>query len=751
MLAYVFPGQGSQEKGMGGDLFDEFDEFTEIADKILGYSIKQLCLEDPYRQLNQTQYTQPALYVVNALCYYEKLKERGKTIHFLAGHSLGEYNALLAADAIDFETGLKLVKKRGELMSNASGGAMAAVLNLNEQDIQSILDQNGLSSIDIANYNAPSQIVISGLKAHINRAAEIFEAMAIRCVVLNVSAAFHSRYMRPIQDEFERYLKTFTFSKLETPVISNVTGEPYQQNEIVANLSAQITHSVKWTESMRYLMTRRDRMFFEEVGPGDVLIKLIDKIQHESTTPLITPSQSFSNSNTAQRLIRPESLGDKAFKQTYGLKYAYLTGAMFKGIASPELVIRMGKAGMMGFLGTGGLKLHKIESSIQIIQQALKTGEAYGMNLLHNPIKPKMEEETVDLYLKYGIKNIEAAAFMQITPALVKYRLKGLRRDSNGRITTDHRIIAKLSRPEIAELFLSPPPAELVKELYSEREISREAAQFANHLPMADDICVEADSAGHTDMGILSVLLPTIMRQRDELMNKQMYAERIRVGAAGGIGTPEAAATAFILGADFILTGSINQCTVEANTSDTAKDLLQEVNIQDTDYAPAGDMFELGAKVQVVRKSVFFPGRGNRLYELYRHYNSLDELDEKTKTQIQDKYFKRSFEEVYAETKAYYSEYLPEVIDSAERNPKRKMALIFRWYFIHSIRLAQQGDPNHKIDYQIHCGPAMGAFNQWVKGTILENWRNRHVDEIAEKMMIETAALLNRRFQSLSV
>jgi len=137
------------------------------------------------------------------------------------------------------------------------------------------------------------------------------------------------------------------------------------------------------------------------------------------------------------------------------------------------------------------------------------------------------------------------------------------------------------------------------------------------------------------------------------------------------------------------------------------------------------------------------------LYELYRHYNSLDEIDNKTKAQLEEKYFRRSFEEVYAETKAYYSEYLPELIESAERNPKRKMALIFKWYFVHSMRLAKQGDLNQQINYQIHCGPAMGAFNQWVKGTALENWRNRHVDEIAQKLMQETAALLNTRFQSL--
>src|SRR5262249_24592935 len=157
------------------------------------------------------------------------------------------------------------------------------------------------------------------------------------------------------------------------------------------------------------------------------------------------------------------------------------------------------------------------------------------------------------------------------------------------------------------------------------------------------DICVEADSGGHTDGGVAYALMPAMIRLRDEMMAKYHYDKPIRVGAAGGIGTPESAAAAFIMGADFILTGSINQCSVEAGTSDAVKDILQGLNVQDKSYAPAGDMFELGAKVQVVRKGLFFPARANKLYDLYQRFNSIDEIDEKTQQQIQEKYFQRSF------------------------------------------------------------------------------------------------------------
>jgi len=170
MKTHMFPGQGSQSKGMGGTLFDEFKELTHKADKILGYSIKELCLEDPRRELNQTQFTQPALYVVNALSYFKKVEESGQKPDFVVGHSLGEFSALLAAECIDFEAGLKLVKKRGELMSQATGGGMAAILNATKEKIETILKENGLTNIDLANYNTPSQIVISGLKDEIGKA-----------------------------------------------------------------------------------------------------------------------------------------------------------------------------------------------------------------------------------------------------------------------------------------------------------------------------------------------------------------------------------------------------------------------------------------------------------------------------------------------------------------------------------------------------------------------------------------------------
>lgn len=410
----------------------------------------------------------------------------------------------------------------------------------------------------------------------------------------------------------------------------------------------------------------------------------------------------------------------------------------------------MGKAGLMGFYGTGGLSLTKIEDNIKQIQSALSQGESYGMNLLSNYMNPAVEMATVDLFLKYGINYVEAAAYIQLNTALLKYRLTGLAQDSSGKTIIKHRLLAKISRPEVADIFLNPAPPQLVEKLLNNGDITPLQAQLSQTVSVADDICVEADSGGHTDMGIVTVLLPTIIRQRNEAKARNQCINPIYIGTAGGIGTPEAAASAFILGAEFIMTGSINQCTVEAGTSDIVKEMLAQLNVQDTDYAPAGDMFEMGAKIQVMRKGVFFPARANKLYELWMNHDSWEDIPLKTQEQIEKRYFGRRFSDVYQETKNYYLKTQPQEIEKAERIPKHKLALVFRWYFIHTTRLALNGDTADKINYQVHTGPAMGAFNQWVKGTDLEPWQNRHPDIIADKLMHETASLLNQRITSMT-
>ena len=288
MTCYVFPGQGSQKVGMGETLFNEFSNETKQANEILGYDIQELCLTDPKNQLNQTQFTQPALFVVSALSYLAYQKENPTQPTFLAGHSLGEYNALFAAKVIDFKTGLKLVQKRGELMSEASGGAMAAIIGMSATDIAKTLASNNLQSIDIANFNEPNQTVISGQENDIKKAQNIFEEAGVRRYIpLAVSGAFHSRYMEPAKKAFETYLESCAFSEPTIPVIANVTATPYTQTDIKTLLAKQITHSVKWVDSITYILNKQETDLIE-IGPGKVLTGLINKIKKGIETNAVT-------------------------------------------------------------------------------------------------------------------------------------------------------------------------------------------------------------------------------------------------------------------------------------------------------------------------------------------------------------------------------------------------------------------------------------------------------------------------------
>lgn len=281
--AVIFPGQGSQRLGMGQDLFDQIDEFRMHEDEInalLGYSVRQLCGDDPDRLLNRTDYTQPALFLVNALHYRSVVKASRPAL--LAGHSLGEYNALWAAGAFDLLTGLRLVQKRGELMNRTRNGAMAAVLGIGALEVQQVLKQHQLSDIDVANFNSPVQTVISGPLEAIRNSETMFRhAGAGNFVQLPVSAAFHSRYMNEVAAEFRTFLETIRFNALHTPVIANVTARPYPKGEpdqvIPGLLVEQICKPVRWEQSVRYLRGRGVNQFIE-AGPGQVLTRLTAQI-----------------------------------------------------------------------------------------------------------------------------------------------------------------------------------------------------------------------------------------------------------------------------------------------------------------------------------------------------------------------------------------------------------------------------------------------------------------------------------------
>lgn len=448
--------------------------------------------------------------------------------------------------------------------------------------------------------------------------------------------------------------------------------------------------------------------------------------------------------------LYPEWLGDRSFLELHSVRFPYAAGAMFRGILSTDLVISMAQAGMIGFFGAAGLSLDTLEKSIIKIRQTIgQSGLSWGSNLIYSPIDPELEKAVVDLYLKYGVNRIEASAFMTMSPNIVRFSATGLRTDESGRIIRQNYVFAKISRPELAELFMKPAPPEILRKLVSEGTLTPGEAEIAAHVPVAEDITVEADSGGHTDNRPLPAIFPTILTLRDQIAVKYQYSRPLRVGAAGGLGTPSSVAGAFAMGAAYVLTGSINQAAVESGLSNDGKALLAKADVADVTMAPAADMFEMGVKVQVLKRGTMFSNRASQLYSIYSTNDSIDTIPKKTREQLERDVFHAPLEKVWAETRGYFQKRDPKEVEKAEKNPKHLMALVFRWYLGNSAIWAIQGNTEHILDYQICCGPAMGAFNTWVKGSYLEKLENRTVADIALNLL-EGAAVVTRSHQARS-
>lgn len=283
-FAVLFPGQGAQFRGMGADVFGRYPALTEFARDLLGYDLVAVCRDDPDGILARTECTQPALFVVNALHQFEReLREERRADYYL-GHSLGEYNALLAAGAFDFQTGLRLVKKRAELMAAATDGGMTAVVGLSEGELLELLRAEGIESVDVAGFNTDTQLVVAGPVPELRVAHKALGRQGVRFVPLRVGGAFHSRYMDPARVVFAKYLKEFTFHEPHTPVIANVTGLPYVSGEFAQTLGDQLVQPVRWTDSVRFLLGQGSPLECAEVG-GKSLLGMVKKISASGGVP----------------------------------------------------------------------------------------------------------------------------------------------------------------------------------------------------------------------------------------------------------------------------------------------------------------------------------------------------------------------------------------------------------------------------------------------------------------------------------
>ena len=459
--------------------------------------------------------------------------------------------------------------------------------------------------------------------------------------------------------------------------------------------------------------------------------------------------------------VYPEWLGDRSFSEVHATRFPYVAGEMANGIATTRMVIAMARAGMLGFFGAAGLTLERVEAAIDEIERKLGAetrelgartretgpgGAPWGINLIHSPNEPALEEAVADLYIRRGVRRVSASAYMGLTLPLVRYAYSGVHADASGRVTRTNHVFAKISRPEVARRFMEPAPAEMLDVLVSRGQLTAEEARLARTLAVAEDYTVESDSGGHTDNRPLTALFPTILALRDQMTAAHGYRRPMRVGAAGGLGTPSSLAAAFSLGAAYVLTGSVNQAAVESGLHADGREMLARADLADVAMAPAADMFELGVQVQVLKRGTMFSVRAKKLYDLYRGYSSLEAIPADERARVEKDMLRCSFGEAWTSTREFWQATDPEEIEKAEADPHHRMALVFRSYLGQSSKWSISGTPERRSDYQIWCGPAMGAFNAWTAGSFLADSANRGVVQIARNLL-EGAAVVTRAQQ----
>ena len=339
------------------------------------------------------------------------------------------------------------------VLDGMDAGGMAAVLGLAEEKVREVLEARG-GTVDIANFNLPTQLVLAGPKADVEALVEpLQQTGAERCVVLNVSGAFHSRYMAPVAEEYEAFLRSFSFAPPEIPVLANVDARPYEAGSVAAGLVEQIRSSVRWAETLDFLLGQGVETL-EELGPGNVLTKLWATFREAAVA------------GEAEKAAR--TLGDEEFRREYGLSYAYVGGASAPGVRGVEFVAALAREGCLAFLddrrGTEGLA-----AGVQELRRRLGPQASFGIRLEDDPLRPVEdggeEARRVEVALSQGVTCVEAAGYHRLTPALVRYRFSRARRDADGTPHAPHRVMALVSRPGAAKLFLEPPPEGIVDDL----------------------------------------------------------------------------------------------------------------------------------------------------------------------------------------------------------------------------------------------------------------------------------------------
>ncbi|MFI2264963.1 acyltransferase domain-containing protein [Micromonospora aurantiaca (nom. illeg.)] len=715
MRAWVFPGQGSQHPGMGEGLLDRFPAECATAERIIGVPPAQLCRDARGEYLGRTRYVQPAVFLVSVLAARAALADGRPPPEVVAGHSLGEYAALHLAGCLDFGSALSLVVRRGRLMESVTGGGMVAVLGLPLSRVTELLAE--IPDVDLANHNLPDQFVMAGSTAGIRAVVDAVRRLGTgRCVPLAVSVPAHSRFMAGAAEAFAVALHDVTPGPPSIPVVSNVTGSPHVPGDIPGTLLRHFVEPVRWWDTM-CLLARSGVTEPVEVGPGEVLTKMWRRAAGSLPAPApggplapvvpVPPSAPAAPPVTVPAApvargpapgpppataSRPRPAGSPGLRSDYGIRYACLAGSSPFGVTSPAFLRRLSESGLLGFFGTWGLALPEIRAALAELRDVRRYGMAWPSG--------GDERALCDLYLAHGVRHVEVTGPLAVvSPQLVRFR------HGDG----SRQVLVRAPDLATAVRFLRPADPATVRALAAAGHLDGGSAGAAAREAVATDVAVERDA---------HALVPALVALRDR------EAPGARIGVAG-VGTPAAVAAAFALGADFVVTTTVNQCTAEAATSDAAKDLLAALDVTDVREAPDPDLFELGARSPVAHRGTLFAARAEELYRMFLRYDRLADVGPRRLAELERTHFGRPLDEVRAD------------LGVAGRDDRRVLASVCAAYCRQATAAALRGTPGQRLNYRVPASTDVGAFNRLVAAEPLADWRARHAELVTERLLSE--------------
>ena len=454
-------------------------------------------------------------------------------------------------------------------------------------------------------------------------------------------------------------------------------------------------------------------------------------------------SLMFAERSSICAMLPPQklsSLGNESFQEAHGVKYSYCVAPFEGRVCSPELVAELAKNGILGFCPVEYMDNHEVNETISKLR-SLSEGKPFGVGYKYHPHHPDLEEHMLELFVSADVPRLFLSHYVQATKAMVHYRLTGLRADEKGNPIAKHQLFIRVPHAGLAEYFAQPAPRSLVEALVAEGRLTEEEGELGRKLPLSQDIIVDGDvSRTGGKLDVVS-LFPTLRYSlRKARIGRGMD---VRIGMAGELATPEAINAAFKMGADFVVTGAVNGLTVEARGSALRKELLAKAKAEDFVAAPSFEYLEADYRVRVTKFGTMFATKANRMEELYRSTDSLEELSREGLTFLEDKVFQCSLVEAYENAEPFLRKWWPNLVEEARGSSKARASLLLKWYLYESNQWAIDGIKGRQMDFQVRGDGSIGSFNLWRENTDFGDISKITVVQLALNLL-KGAAVISR-------